>query len=311
MRQDQFSVPGFKVTRQRGAPAVSRRRAFLLIAVALSVGVHIAAALLILFLPRVLPKEARPQEQGTVELLMVEQKGAKPDHPGQPDKDHPAPPEKAAPPTAAAQPAAPTTPAPPTPAPPKAADKATAAPKVAAEQPKPPTSPDLPMPPGGDEPAPPPTDQPSPKPRVADNPQPPKQAETPPPQPPQQAEAQPRPPPPQEAPVFNLEGTDSESNAVALGGHIVPAMPDDRFRNRPPIYPADAEMRGEHGAVEVLIHVSENGLATGAEILQSSGVASLDQAAVAAVRKWHFRPAIKGGRSIPFDMPFRFVFEDE
>jgi periplasmic protein TonB len=26
------------------------------------------------------------------------------------------------------------------------------------------------------------------------------------------------------------------------------------------------------------------------------------------VRKWRFRPAMKEGLAIPFDMPFRFVF---
>jgi protein TonB len=87
-------------------------------------------------------------------------------------------------------------------------------------------------------------------------------------------------------------------------------MPDDRFRNRPPAYPPEAEMRGEHGSVDVLIHVSESGIATGADVTQSSGVASLDRAALAAVLKWHFRPAIRDGRGVPFDMPFRFVFED-
>jgi len=44
-------------------------------------------------------------------------------------------------------------------------------------------------------------------------------------------------------------------------------------------------------------------------VLVSSGYDILDQAAVTAVRKWHFRPAMQEGRSIPFDMPFRFIFE--
>ena len=108
--------------------------------------------------------------------------------------------------------------------------------------------------------------------------------------------------------MFNLEGTESDSNAVALGSRILPAMPDNRFRNRPPAYPVEAVMRGEHGEVVVLIHVAENGLATSAEVVESSGVEVLDQAAVTAVRKWRFRPAMQAGRAIPFDMPFRFIF---
>jgi protein TonB len=116
------------------------------------------------------------------------------------------------------------------------------------------------------------------------------------------------PPPAPKALEFNLAGTDSDTNAQVISGNVLPAMPDDRFRNRPPAYPLEAAMLGEAGAVVVIIHVSAYGLATGAEVAQSSGSASLDQAAVAAVRKWHFRPAMSEGQAVPFDMPFRFVF---
>ena len=27
------------------------------------------------------------------------------------------------------------------------------------------------------------------------------------------------------------------------------------------------------------------------------------------VRKWHFHPAMQEGRTVPFDMPFQFIFE--
>lgn len=111
--------------------------------------------------------------------------------------------------------------------------------------------------------------------------------------------------------MFNLEGTDSESNAVALGEHLIPASPDDRFRNRPPVYPNAAAARGEHGTVVVVIHVSEFGVSTGADVSVTSGVASLDQAALDAVRRWHFRPAMQDGRAVPFDMPLRFIFQSE
>jgi protein TonB len=124
-------------------------------------------------------------------------------------------------------------------------------------------------------------------------------------------EAPPNPPLPAEAPVFDFGGTDSDSNARVISGHILPAMPDDRFRNRPPPYPVDAAMRGEAGAVVVIIHVSAYGIATGADVAESSGSASLDRAAVAAVRKWHFHPAMREGQAVPFDMPFRFVFSTD
>jgi protein TonB len=257
----------------RGGRTAPRRR-FLLIAVALSVAVHLAAALLVVFLPRVLPREARPQEQGTVELLMVERKGAKPSAAGQPQESKPTPPQpekKAETPSQEAQkPETPATASPPTPAPPIVENADEKAP-------------------------PPPAEKTPPKEAKADA----------------KPDAQPPPAPPkaQEAPVFDLAGTESESNAEVLGGRVVPASPDDRFRNRPPIYPPEAAIRGEHGSVLLLIHVSESGFATSADVVESSGVASLDQAAADAVRKWRFRPALQEGRAVPFDMPFRFVFE--
>jgi periplasmic protein TonB len=240
----------------------------------LSVAVHLAAALLVVFLPRVLPREARPQEQGTVELLMVERKGAKPSAAGQPQESKPTPPQpekKAETPSQEAQkPETPATASPPTPAPPIVENADEEAP-------------------------PPPAEKTPPKEAKADA----------------KPDAQPPPAPPkaQEAPVFDLAGTESESNAEVLGGRVVPASPDDRFRNRPPIYPPEAAIRGEHGSVLLLIHVSESGFATSADVVESSGVASLDQAAADAVRKWRFRPALQEGRAVPFDMPFRFVFE--
>jgi periplasmic protein TonB len=58
-----------------------------------------------------------------------------------------------------------------------------------------------------------------------------------------------------------------------------------------------------------VIHVSDNGTPSGVDILESSGVDLLDQAAVTAVKKWHFHPAMKEGQAVPFDYPFQFIFE--
>ena len=109
-------------------------------------------------------------------------------------------------------------------------------------------------------------------------------------------------------PVFDLDGTDSDTNAMVMSGRILPASPDNRFRNRPPTYPLDAAMRNESGDVRLVIHVAADGLAAGVEIVDSSGWTSLDQAAVAAVRKWRFHPALKDGQPVPFDMSFIFNF---
>jgi protein TonB len=271
------------------APTASRRRRFLLIAVALSVGVHVLAALLIVLLPRVLPRDAEPKEPATVELLMVEKKGAQP--------------SQAAPPTDSKPAQKPETPKtePPKPEPPKPEAPKPEAPKAEVPKDEPPAPKAIPAPPlpeHGDEPSPPPAEPSPPKPAKED------------PQPaPKQAEAKPSPPPAPQGPVFDFSGTESESNATVIGGHVLPAAPDDRFRNRPPIYPLEAQNRGEHGSVTLLIHVSDNGTTSGVDILESSGVDLLDQAAVAAVKKWRFHPALKQGQAVPYDYPFQFIFE--
>ena len=145
-----------------------------------------------------------------------------------------------------------------------------------------------------------PTEQPEPSPPIAE------------------AEATPLPPPVVPVPqstepaklIFNIGGTDSESSAIAMGDQITPASIDDRARNRPPVYPPDAARRGQKGAVLVLIHVSPDGLAFGADVLQSSGFLALDRAARDAVLVWRFVPAVKNGVPVPFDIPFRIVFDN-
>lgn len=123
----------------------------------------------------------------------------------------------------------------------------------------------------------------------------------------------PAPPAPhtEEAPRITIGGGGAETNAIitAAGPFITPATVDSTYHNRNPYYPDAAVSRAEEGPVTVLIHVSTGGLATGVDILESSGFPLLDQAAVDAARSWHFLPAVKDGQPVPFDLPFRMVFQ--
>jgi protein TonB len=260
MMPHRIAEQGFANSRWRASVPGPRGRRVLLIAVALSVLVHLLPFGVVALMPPLVPVKPAPDAQGEVELLMVEQKGAAPSPAAQPSdgKDIPD----------AARPAE------------KAADKADT-------PPAPKTAPPVPVTDEAGEAVPPP-------PAAAT------QAETPP--------NAPGPPPKPEALTFDFAGTDSDTNARVMSGHVLPAAPDDRFRNRPPPYPLEAAMKRETGAVLVLIHVSAYGLATGADVVESSGSSQLDAAAVTAVRKWHFHPAMQEGRAVPFDMPFRFVF---
>ena len=123
----------------------------------------------------------------------------------------------------------------------------------------------------------------------------------------------PAPPAPraEEAPTITIGGSGAETNTIisATGPYITPATVDSTYRNRNPDYPEAAVSRAEEGPVTVLIHVSTEGVAAGVDLLESSGFPLLDQAAVDAARSWHFLPAVKDGQPVPFDLPFRMVFQ--
>ena len=237
---------------RRGQPALR-------LAALVSVGLHLAVLAVLLLRFERSPSHPDPSETGgTVELVMLEQKGpaAPPTAPPEPAPAVPAPP-------------APPEPAPPVPTPaPPAAPQATEAPAVPAP------------------PSPPPTAPPS---------------KWVPPAPPVQRA--------QEAPEINLSGNDSETNAIVIAGqHMVPAKVDAKFRNREPVYPLEAILHAQQGAVLLLIHVLPDGLPAGIDIEKSSGFAALDRAARDAVWGWHFLPAVRDGQPMAFDMELRVVF---
>ena len=270
------------------------------------------------------PAPPPPTEQGTVELLMVEQEGAGEPQtaPQEPPREETTPEPPAAPPPATI--VADSLPLPPPP-PPEASKL---------PEPPPPPPPELPELP---EPPPPPPElseipERPPRPRELPElpepssppPEPPPVPERPDAPPPRQPDPEPRPArerldsktrtanaaPAREAmaPEFNLGGTDSPSNAIVLGDAVIPASPDNQSRNRPPIYPIEATRRGQQGTVTLLIHVSPLGVSLGADVLQSSGYPLLDRAALDAITTWRFRPAVRNGTPVPFDMPMRFTF---
>lgn len=63
-----------------------------------------------------------------------------------------------------------------------------------------------------------------------------------------------------------------------------------------PQYPRQALRRGESGTVIVLAQVGPDGVPTTVSVDQTSGSRALDRAALDAVRRWRFRPAMKNGQ---------------
>jgi periplasmic protein TonB len=264
----------------------------------------------------------------TVELVMLEQKGAGPSEaqappaavqpekpvpvtppavtPPVPPPVPPAPQPPAAQPPAAQPPAASTAPTPPAPPPPKLADDAAAV-KLPPPPPPAPPPPAAATPPAAAPPAPPPITAPPTPPQMAA-----REATPPLPNPARPpVPASPTPPEPEadSTPRVNLGGTDSLSNVLVQGDQVIPAAMDAKVHNREPIYPDDAVRRGEQGAVVLLIRVSPEGLASSVDIARSSGFNLLDRAARDAVATWRFLPAVRDGQPIASSMSVRVVFQ--
>lgn len=227
-----------------------------------------------------------PTKQAQVELLMVERQGTRAASPAPQSAQRPRP-AKSPP----AKPAA-TTPKPPPETPKPQVDKSS--------EPVPRPAPRPEQPPAV-QPQPPPPDAPRPDAEASKETQGDKPADA----------ARPAPPSKQKAPKIDFTGTGADSDADVLGGNVLPASPDDRYRNMPPPYPVAAAERGEHGTVTVMIHVDADGSAAGADVIELSGFPALDASAVEAVKKWHFHPALKDAKPVPFDFPFRFEFRQQ
>ena len=69
-------------------------------------------------------------------------------------------------------------------------------------------------------------------------------------------------------------------------------------RNPPPEYPQAARLAGQEGVVIVLMLCDATGAVQDAWIEESSGYPLLDEAELAAVRKWTFVPAVQGGVAV-------------
>ena len=95
----------------------------------------------------------------------------------------------------------------------------------------------------------------------------------------------------------------------STGGEAQGAAP--HADNPAPPYPFAARRRGQEGRVLLQVEVLPSGDAGIVRIEKSSGVASLDEAASEAVRRWRFHPARHNGRPVPatVQVPIRFALK--
>lgn len=102
----------------------------------------------------------------------------------------------------------------------------------------------------------------------------------------------------------NFEVAD-DPNSFGGGDLDTPPRPTTQV---PPRYPRDLLKSKQEGKVLVLVTVDERGVVTNASVRETSGFAAMDQAAVNAVKRWKFKPGIKGGRKavMTATIPFNF-----
>ncbi|QIL91350.1 TonB family protein [Microbulbifer sp. SH-1] len=140
--------------------------------------------------------------------------------------------------------------------------------------------------------------------------------------------------PEQKAPVANEEvaaqrdstsGSKTDSAVKAQANVAAAPVPQSAQRNvseepvlveRPvfahppgaPVYPELARQRRQQGTVVVEVQLDHTGAQLMRRLLQSSGVDSLDQAALTAVAKWEFLPYREDGRArlARVQLPIRF-----
>jgi protein TonB len=101
--------------------------------------------------------------------------------------------------------------------------------------------------------------------------------------------APPAPPPPISAPRFDAAYLD----------------------NPKPVYPLMARRNGDQGKVLLRVHVTAEGRADEVQVQTTSGVASLDKAALASVQTWRFLPARQGTQPVPAWVLVPVVFKLE
>jgi protein TonB len=187
-------------------------------------------------------------------------------------------------------------------------------PVVAAAEPPPPT----PQP----EPPPEPTPPPPPDPTLPPPSPPPDPAPEPPPPPPQPEKppekptvVPPKPEKPKHEPAKHEKpakphAAEPHPAAPAKSGPVAAAPSIDRSQSCPtPQYPREAQEAGATGVTKLLFVIDENGHVVDSRVASSSGYTSLDQAALRALSRCKFNPAITNGQRQKASLPLTYRWQ--
>jgi TonB family protein len=104
-------------------------------------------------------------------------------------------------------------------------------------------------------------------------------------------------------PAADAPGVPDKDGIYRIGPGMTPPQ-----RTEQPPYPEEAKAAGISGVVLIEVVVNEQGIVSEARVVRS--VPMLDEAALATVRKWQFRPAQVGGHPVPARMVVSIMFQD-
>jgi len=90
---------------------------------------------------------------------------------------------------------------------------------------------------------------------------------------------------------------------------VLSSKPSFREPPRQPRYPSQARRRNQQGVVLLEVRLDELGRQRSLNVLRSSGVESLDRAALQAVAAWRFNPETTDGQAVPsrVHIPIQFA----
>ncbi len=96
-----------------------------------------------------------------------------------------------------------------------------------------------------------------------------------------------------DAPQFPAPAEQKASRTVTTSPEPLPS-----YSNPKPVYPELARKRGQEGRVLLSADIDEKGELTELRVDKSSGFSLLDEAALKAVRRWRFKPALRAGMPV-------------
>lgn len=110
------------------------------------------------------------------------------------------------------------------------------------------------------------------------------------------------------APNPNAGNASTTQQASATSAIVFEGKPRFRHPPTPPVYPRRAIELNQQGEALVRVRLDPDGTAVEILLWRGSGFALLDKAALAAVRGWHFHPAMRDGRPVAawVEIPVRF-----